>query len=81
MFVSWGSSQYLPLTAILRSLALISPQDSAGISGTKPNKPEEKKQENASRSMTITFLIHYRAIYNQALFSTKKSKLWSYQIA
>ena len=58
MFVSWGSSQYLPLTAILRSLALISPQDSAGISGTKPNKPVENKQENASRSMTITFLIH-----------------------
>ena len=58
MFVSWGSSQYLPLIAILRSLALISPQDSAGISGTKPNKPVEKKQENASRSMTITFLIH-----------------------
>ena len=57
MFVSWGSSQYLPLTAILRSLALISPQE-AGISGTKPNKPVEKKQENASRSMTITFLIH-----------------------
>ena len=44
MFVSWGFSQYLPLTAIPCSLALTSPQDSAGISGTEPNETLEKEQ-------------------------------------
>ena len=44
IFVFWGSSQYLPLTDIPCSLALISPQDSAGISGTEPKETLEKEQ-------------------------------------
>ena len=44
IFVSRGSSQYLALTTIPCSLALISLQDSAGISGTEPNETLAKKQ-------------------------------------
>ena len=44
IFVSWGSSQYLPLTAIPCSLALISPQDSTGISGAEPKETLGKEK-------------------------------------
>ena len=74
IFFSWGSSQYLPLIAIPCSLALISPQDWAGISGTEPNETLEKEQYDDKYLLDRIVLFNYQP----SIISTRNIPIWPY---
>ena len=74
IFVSWGSSQYLPLIAIPCSLALISPQDWAGISGTEPNETLEKEQYDDKYLLDRIVMFNYQP----SIISTRDIPIWPY---
>ena len=74
IFVSWGSSQYLPLIAIPCSLALISTQDWAGISGTEPNETLEKEQYDDKYLLDRIVLFNYQP----SIISTRDIPIWPY---
>ena len=74
IFFSWGSSQYLPLIAIPCSLALISPQDWAGISGTEPNETLEKEQYDDKYLLDRIVMFNYQP----SIISTRDIPIWPY---